>query len=445
MSRIIFIFLLFVAALIRGPLSLLLIILKNLSRPLKKRIDFERKNLSQEQCRSFRLDYKVADYCFEVSSEGELEQVRPLIEYYLKHHKRIEILFASPSVEAKCLKLALDFKDQIRIMRLPIASFAPVSFLFFQSPWSWVSAPVIVFCRYDFFPELLSFKFFNKKLILLSGASKRPSWFKTQSHALFSMIVAANETEARYFRENTKAAIDIKVMAFDFRVPRIFERLEMAPQTLQAVSELSSYLNYLDSLNPSQKLILGSAWESDLVIFKNDSQKWTDQVLAKTMHILIVPHKLNSESIIQLKKSLASIMPAVPIYEISKGTSFDASILITKPGIVVLNLSGILCELYSKFSFAYVGGGYERSIHSVLEPFLSGCQVAMGPKISRSTEFDYILEIAPNEIHLLKNAESFYNLVKENASKTPVESIRTNLSKEVHDLMESIIKEIELC
>jgi 3-deoxy-D-manno-octulosonic-acid transferase len=445
MSRIIFIFLLFVAALIRGPLSLLLIILKNLSRPLKKRIDFERKNLSQEQCRSFRLDYKVADYCFEVSSEGELEQVRPLIEYYLKHHKRIEILFASPSVEAKCLKLALDFKDQIRIMRLPIASFAPVSFLFFQSPWSWVSAPVIVFCRYDFFPELLSFKFFNKKLILLSGASKRPSWFKTQSHALFSMIVAANETEARYFRENTKAAIDIKVMAFDFRVPRIFERLEMAPQTLQAVSELSSYLNYLDSLNPSQKLILGSAWESDLVIFKNDSQKWTDQVLAKTMHILIVPHKLNSESIIQLKKSLASIMPAVPIYEISKGTSFDASILITKPGIVVLNLSGILCELYSKFSFAYVGGGYERSIHSVLEPFLSGCQVAMGPKISRSTEFDYILEIAPNEIHLLKNAESFYNLVKENASKTPVESIRTNLSKEVQDLMESIIKEIELC
>jgi 3-deoxy-D-manno-octulosonic-acid transferase len=445
MSRIIFIFLLFVAALIRGPLSLLLIILKNLSRPLKKRIDFERKNLSQEQCRSFRLDHKIADYCFEVSSEGELEQVRPLIEYYLKHHKRIEILFASPSVETKCLKLALDFKDQIRIMRLPIASFAPVSFLFFQSPWSWVSAPVIVFCRYDFFPELLSFKFFNKKLILLSGASKRPSWFKTQSHALFSMIVAANETEARYFRENTKAAIDIKVMAFDFRVPRIFERLEMAPQTLQAVSELSSYLNYLDSLNPSQKLILGSAWESDLVIFKNDSQKWTDQVLAKTMHILIVPHKLNSESIIQLKKSLASIMPAVPIYEISKGTSFDASILITKPGIVVLNLSGILCELYSKFSFAYVGGGYERSIHSVLEPFLSGCQVAMGPKISRSTEFDYILEIAPNEIHLLKNAESFYNLVKENASKTPVESIRTNLSKEVHDLMESIIKEIELC
>lgn len=430
------------AALIRGPLSVLLIILKNLSKPLKKRIDFERKNLFQDGCSSFKLDKKNADYCFEVSSEGELEQVRPLIEHYLNHNKKIEILFASPSVETKCLKLAWDYKDQIRIMRLPIASFAPMSFLFFQSPWSWVSAPVIIFCRYDFFPELLSFKFFKKKLILLSAASKNPSWFKTQSHSLFNLIVAANETEARYFRENTR---DILVMAFDFRVPRIFKRLELAPQILQTVSDMSSYLSYLDSKDPSQKLIVGSAWESDLVIFKADAKKWTDEVLAGTKHILIVPHKLNSESIIQLKKSLSSIMPSVPIYEISKGVPLDTSMFFTKPGIIVLNLSGILCELYSKFSFAYVGGGYERSIHSVLEPFLSGCQVAVGPKISRSTEYDYILEIAPNEIHLLKNAESFYNLMKVNASMTPVKSIRANLSKEADHLMESIIKEIETC
>ncbi|MDO9180910.1 MAG: hypothetical protein Q7U04_00815, partial [Bacteriovorax sp.] len=108
MSRIIFIFLLFLAALIRGPLSVLAIFLKNFSRPLKKRIDFERKNLIELQCQSFKLDFLVADYCFEVSSEGELEQVRPLIEYYLLHKKRIEILFSSPSVETKCTILALE-------------------------------------------------------------------------------------------------------------------------------------------------------------------------------------------------------------------------------------------------------------------------------------------------------------------------------------------------
>jgi 3-deoxy-D-manno-octulosonic-acid transferase len=442
MSRIIFIFLLFLAALIRGPISVLLIILKNLSRPLKARIYFERKNLIQDECRSFKREGKVADYCFEISSEGELEQVRPLIEYYLNNKKRIEILFSSPSVEAKCLKWAVDFSDQLRIMRLPIASFAPVSFLIFQSPWDWVSAQTIIFCRYDFFPELLSFKFFGKKLILLSAASKNSSWFKNQSNSLFNFIVAANETEARYFRENFQG---IKVFAFDFRVPRIFKRLEIALQTLQSVPELSTYLNFLVSIPHSQKLILGSAWESDLVIFKNDTDKWNKELISGTMHLLIVPHKLNNESITELKASLSSLMPNMPLYEISKDNGFNAAKWSSRPGIMILNLSGVLCELYSKFSFAYVGGGYERSIHSVLEPFLSGCQVACGPKINRSTEYDFIKELAPGEIHLLKNLESFYNLVKVNASKAPDISLRINLSKKADTLMESIIKEIETC
>lgn len=406
------------------------------------RIDFERKNLIQDECRSFKREDIVADYCFEVSSEGELEQVRPLIEHYLESKKRIEILFSSPSVEAKCLKWAVEFSDQMRIMRLPIASFAPVSFLIFQSPWDWVSAQTIIFCRYDFYPELLSFKFFGKKLILLSADGKNPSWFKNQSNSLFNFIVAANETEARFFRENFQG---IKVSAFDFRVPRIFKRLEMSSQTLQVVPELSTYLNYLASIPPSQKLILGSAWESDLVIFKNDSDKWYKELLAGTMHLLVVPHKLNNESISKLKETFSSLMPNIPMYEISKDNGFNADQLNSRPGIVILNLSGVLCELYSKFSFAYVGGGYERSIHSVLEPFLSGCQVACGPKISRSTEYDFIKEQAPGEIHLLKNLESFYNLVKLNASKTPDISVRTNLSKAADTIMESIIKEIETC
>ena len=254
------------------------------------------------------------------------------------------------------------------------------------------------------------------------------------------MIVAANETEAQYFR---KIVQNQKVFAFDFRVPRILERLEGAQTVLLAVNELSSYIGHLDSLGRTQKLILGSAWQSDLVICHND--QLIDDVLSGKMHLLIVPHNLGSESINQLKKSLHSLNSNISIYEITKGHSFDANILKVRPGIVILNLSGILCELYSKFRISYVGGGYERSIHSVLEPFLSGCQVICGPKINRSTEFDFIKELAPDEIHLLNNPESFYNLVKENLSKVRGTEIRTKLLKDAGICMESIIKEIESC
>lgn len=443
MSRIIFIFLLFLAAAIRWPISLLLIIFKNFSNPLKKRINFERKNLFHEEfSRSFKLSYLKADYCFEISSEGELEQVRPLIEYYLKNNKLIEILFSSASVESKCLKLAQDYKNQLKILRLPIASFAPISFLFFQSPWSWVTAPTIIFCRYDFFPELMSFKFLGKKLILLSATCKNPYWYKDNCNSLFDMIVASSDKDEQYFRENL--ALE-KIRSFDFRTPRIFQRLELAGQTMGSVLELPSYLSYLDSKPFFEKLIFGSAWESDLVILKANNEKWTKEILQGTIHLLIVPHELDSDSIDKIKKSLNSFLPKVPVYELSKNLAVDQDLLTKNPGIVIFNISGVLCELYSKFKLAYVGGGYERSIHSVLEPFLSGCQVFCGPKIYRSTEYDYILELLPDEIHLLKNPESFYSLISTHRTKCPEQVIRANLLKNVYVQMESIINEIETC
>jgi 3-deoxy-D-manno-octulosonic-acid transferase len=68
----------------------------------------------------------------------------------------------------------------------------------------------------------------------------------------------------------------------------------------------------------------------------------------------------------------------------------------------------MLCELYQYFDCAYIGGGYEKSIHSVLEPFLMGAKVLCGPKIHRSTEYDYIHEVAPDEIVVLNNPNLFY-------------------------------------
>lgn len=436
MSQIFFIIILIVANIIRGPLSVILIILKNLSRPLNKRILFERKNLVEETSRSFHRDSLKADYCFEVSSEGELEQVRPVIEFFLQQKKRIEILFASPSVESKCLKLAVDHPEQIRILRVPIASFFPFQFLFFQSPWQWVSAPKILFCRYDFFPELLSFKFFGKKLILLSAANKKPSWFKSECHAFFDLIVAANKTEESLFRNNPKVK---KLFAFDFRVPRIFDRINAASLTLKAIPDLSDYLQYLSTLKSSDKLILGSAWVSDLAIL--NSKEMSERILKGELHLLVVPHNLSAQSIIDIRTKLKELMPKVPVFEISKTINEFSGL----PGIVLLNRSGILCELYSYFKLSYVGGGYERSIHSVLEPYLSGAQVFVGPTIHRSTEYDFIKELTPGEIHLLNNPESFYNLFKEAALSESDTSVRLNLLKNAKLKMQAIIKEIESC
>lgn len=436
MSRFIFISLLVVATLIRGPISVILIVLKNFNQSLRKRFEFERKNFLEDECRSFKKDGLVADYCFEVSSEGELEQVRPLIEYFLKQHKKIEILFASPSVESKCLKLARENIKNLRVLRLPIVT----HFFLFQTPRKWMTSSKLIFCRYDFFPELLILKYFKVKFILLSAAAKNPSWFKSEVYKCFDVIVAANKTEENYFKEHLKIN---KIFDFDFRIPRIFERVASAQKTLDETQELKQYLSFLDSMQASSKLILGSAWISDFVIF-NDSQ-WQNALKSGQIHLLVVPHDLKPASVFEMKKALNEKFKDVPLYEISKSSKPNVEFDQNRPGIVILNMSGVLCELYTKFKSAYVGGGFARSIHSVLEPYLSGARVFCGPKIHRSTEFDFIRELTPSEIHLLNNPESFYNLFIENASKMPDQSVRDDLRVNALSKMESIIKEIESC
>jgi 3-deoxy-D-manno-octulosonic-acid transferase len=384
--------------LIRPIISIAIVVARPFIPFFRKRLDFERKNFLEESS----LAFSKADFCFEISSEGELEQVRPLIEAALSRQKKIEIIYSSPSVEIKCNHLYSMFPQQVRLLRLPLLSASPLSFLYFKSLWEWVKSPVVVFCRYDFFPELLLLKLFKKKFILVSGAFKKTSWYKLESFKLFDVVVAATKLEKKKFESLLKPAA--RVYDCDFRVPRIARRFQNASETLSEKTSLGFYIKKLQSIPSDKKIILGSAWASDLKIL-ND-QRLIERVKRGDLHLLLAPHKLDNEHVFSLKEKCVELFghDAVEVID-ANNPYFDGSV-------VILQMGGILCELYSLFSIAYVGGGYERSIHSVLEPFFSNNAVVVGPSINRSTEYDLAFELAPSEIHVLKNPESFYTIIE---------------------------------
>jgi 3-deoxy-D-manno-octulosonic-acid transferase len=405
MPNLLFIPFLFVLHSLRLIVSLLLVAIPHSRRK------FEQKNLLQAGSLSFRRNKEIADFCFEVSSEGELEQVRPLIQYYLKRGHKIELIFSSPSVEKKCIQLQKQFNDQLRILRLPLLTLQLLN--------NWVTAPVIIFCRYDFFPELLLLKLKAKKFVLVSAAVKKNSWFKKNVFLLFDIIVAATAREEERFKHINPRAL---TFAFDFRIERITERFLNADTTLTAIAKLQPYLLHLKRLPSEQRIIIGSAWESDLPIF-NDPE-FIASIKEGRVHLLIVPHQLDKDSL-NIKK--------IQDYLSQLGLGNCISVLGKESGdeglfapIVILNMSGILCEFYSLFRHSYVGGGYERSIHSVFEPFFSGSQVYIGPKIHRSTEYDFLAEIAPNEIHVLFHPEQFYTIYMKNKKLIPEQELRNH-------------------
>ena len=78
-------------------------------------------------------------------------------------------------------------------------------------------------------------------------------------------------------------------------------------------------------------------------------------------------------------------------------------------GIWIFQIKGVLCELYSYFDQAYIGGGFGVSVHSLLEPYLSGCQVVCGPKVSRSSEYLWISENSNDSIRVANDYSQIWD------------------------------------
>ncbi len=333
----------------------------------------KKKNKFEWLSHSFTETAQVADICFEFSSEGEYQQVAPLIDDALKMKKKIELVFFSYSVEKTIMRLASNHPDQIRYLRYPFLRLFPgVQRRCFSS---WVTAKTLVLVRYDLFPEFLLWSLNPKhslKMVWVSFKKERtqggtPSWWKRFFLKQAKMIIYAGAQDLEMGSQ-----IGYSGTFYDFRLEQIRRRVEMRDEKLNKNFHL--YPNLKSFIEKEQiKLILGNAWPSDLFLLSG---------LPKDLFIMIVPHKLSPNMILEFHQKLKELGREVT--EINEETS-----VLSSSSTFLLNKKGILCELYSDFHHAYVGGGFEGSIHSVLEPLVAGSsKIACGPGHHRSTEFD---------------------------------------------------------
>ena len=328
---------------------------------IRQRLIFETKNIGDLQARSFKLSNETADLCFEFSSEGEYQQVASLIQDALAAGKKLELVFFSPSVEKTVLDIALKHPTQIRYLRFPILR---LEFL------NWITAPELILVRYDLFPEFLfwaSQKNHTLKMVWVSFKktrikSKSLSFYKKLFLKASKFVVYATEADQQFAQQFKSGPV------YDFRMDsierRVATRLEKFSKVFTGYGDLKAQLD-------SQNLIFGNAWPSDMFLLEK---------IPANVFVLIVPHKLDESILSSIEESLRKL-GREPV--ISTGES------IPQTRTLILNKKGVLCELYTDFNRAYVGGGFEASIHSVLEPLIAGSEaIACGPKNQRSTEFD---------------------------------------------------------
>lgn len=341
---------------------------------VRERNKFEKRNKFEWLAHTFKeLDIE-ADLCFEFSSEGEYQQVAPLIDDALKAGKKLELVFFSPSVERAIMKLAAHHPHQVRYLRYPLIRMFP--FVSRRCFSHWITAKTLIMVRYDLFPEFLlwSMKKGNTlKFIWMTFKKERSGGKKPSFWKLLFLKYSQSIVYAGYPDREQGLLMKLPGEVFDFRMEQIRRRVEKKSEKFATQFALySQFKNHLGAFQ--KKVILGNAWPSDLFLLKD---------LPKDVLLVVVPHQLSPDILRQFHEALKNR----DVVEVNDQTSNWQS-----SSTILINKKGILCELYADFSHSYVGGGFEASIHSVLEPFVAGsAKIACGPRHHRSTEYDVAL------------------------------------------------------
>jgi 3-deoxy-D-manno-octulosonic-acid transferase len=383
---------------------------------LRERRLFESKN-------RYTVFTQTAHRCLEISSQGELEIIRPYLKIWLAAGERLEILYASPSVEREMLELEKLHSHQLRILRLPLLSFKNYSWPFGADDTTltrWISAPKLYLVRYDFYPELISAALIKgMKLFLINGSLKnktsKSAFFLFYLKPLYQMmekvvVPTVRDLQAFSFLPESEA----KLAVLETRPLRIYERLantEAFARKMPGWPILENFIRERSGL----RLILGSAWPSDLAILL--TRQFELEFQRERSLCFIFPHKLDQASISAMEEQLWTKTPELKLHYLRQGDVRECQKLLAdfkqRPGPVMVLVKGILCESYAPFEVAYVGGGFERSIHSLLEPWVSRLRLVCGPKIHRSTEYDMIKEVTPQLLTLVQDSDAWDTLLGE--------------------------------
>ncbi len=176
-------------------------------------------------------------------------------------------------------------------------------------------------------------------------------------------------------------------------------RHDAAVERLARVDRAAPHLRALARLPPAPIVVAGSTWRADeAVLLPALAAARASGVM---FHLVIAPHEPTRGHLEALEANLRRHLGAAtrvvrlssllsPANSEPLATDNLASGNLT---VVVVDVVGILAELYVAASIAYVGGGFHGAgLHSVIEPAAAGVPVLFGPRWTGSRDARLLLE-----------------------------------------------------
>ena len=299
---------------------------------------------------------------FHASSLGEFEQGRPLMEAWRKAHPEYQILlsFFSPSG----YEVRHDYAGADVVVYLPSDRSSSVRrFLDLANP------SLAVFIKYDFWPTMLSELSARSIPTYLVSAIFRPDqlffrsyggWYLRLLH-LFRRLYVQDEASRQLLMEHGVRAVQV---TGDTRFDRV-EDIARTAKDIPAVAELA---------RGRRLLVAGSTWPEDeaiLLPYFNEAPEDFALVLA--------PHEIHEEHLRSIEAGLKR--PSIRLSEYVEGKPLPEG-----TSCIIIDCFGLLSSVYRYGKWAYVGGGFGKSVHNTLEAAVYGVPVFFGPEIHKHRE-----------------------------------------------------------
>ena len=293
-----------------------------------------------------------------VSSLGDFEQGRPIVDYIHDHYPEYKILltFFSPAG----YEVRKNYPNADYVFYIPADTPRQVRrFLDVVNP------KVVIFVKYEYWLNMLGeLRKRNIRTYIASAIFRRNSIF---FHPIGGIWREALRTFDTLFvqDDHSKAllaeiGIENVVVAGDTRFDRVL-----------TIAEKSEKVEIVEQFKGDKRLfVAGSTWSPDEEILLPLINENPD------IKFVVAPHEMDESRIEHLMRGVKG--GAVRYTQLP--TDF------TTAQVLVLDTVGILSRVYGSAEWAYIGGGFGVGIHNTLEAAVYGMPVAFGPKYRKFKE-----------------------------------------------------------
>ncbi|WP_176736224.1 3-deoxy-D-manno-octulosonic acid transferase [Oligoflexus tunisiensis] len=334
---------------------------------------------------------------FFCSSAGEYEQAKPLMDRLQKQGDTFVFLIL---VSYSGKRFALAQNESVPFIMAP-----------WDAPRAWqrlfavLRPEAFVVVRYELWPGFLLKARAHAPVYLIDAVRSpglvKKSLARSLRRALVRLcrqVFTVGLEDQAFYADLLQRPTPCIPQVGDTKYDRVLERLEQREDKRRQLREqLAAFLS------SGPLLILGSAWPQDLDTLLDVYPAL--QAHFPQLKLIVAPHDISATMAGKMQASLESRQLRVCRAQAAGLAAAGAG-----DNVLLVDMIGLLPELYALADIAWVGGALHHRVHNVLEPACQGLFVCFGPRYHTSQEARQL--VAEGLVKVIHSGQEFLEWVQ---------------------------------